>query len=214
MGRFKNLLDELRLVGRVLGREKRAEELASFFDSTLARIRNVVASIPASERRPRVYLSFWGGLTKTPVFYEPVAAAGGINVAEGLLPAYAGTLIAVVGMEKIAAWDPDVILIQGNYPPGQRAVTVGSVLTDKRLASLSAVRAGRVQYTFGFWNWWDPAQVLVETLLLAKAFHPDRFRDIDLPREGNAIFKAFYGLEAGFSALSRILRCDEWSHGR
>jgi iron complex transport system substrate-binding protein len=214
LGRFDGLLEELRLVGRLLGREKRAAELTAYFEATLDRVRTALGSLPPSERRPRIYLSFWGGLTKTPVFYEPVAAAGGINVAQDLLPAFTGTLLAVVGLEQVAAWNPDFILVQGNYPPGRRSVTVETVLQDKRLASLDAVRNGRVYYTFGFWNWWDPAQVLVETLYLAKLFHPGLFRDIDLGLEGERIFKMFYGLDGGFDALSRILRFDEWTHER
>jgi iron complex transport system substrate-binding protein len=214
MGRFDRLLGELRLVGRLLGREKRAEELVVYFEATLDRVRTAIGSLPPSERRPRVYLSFWGGLTKTPVFYEPVATAGGLNVAEGLLPAFAGTLLAVVGLEQVAAWNPDYILVQGNYPPGERPVTAEAILRDQRLASLEAIRGGRVYYTFGFWNWWDPAQVLVETLYLAKLFHPGLFSDVDLDREGEAIFKKFYGLDGAYAALNRILRFDEWTHDR
>ena len=214
MGRFDRLLEELRLVGRLLGREQRAEELIAYFETTLDRVRTVLGPLPPSERRPRVYLSFWGGLTKTPIFYEPVVVAGGINVAEGLLPAFAGTLLAVIGLEQVASWNPDYFLVQGNYPPDQRPVTVEAVLRDQRLASLEAIRGGRVYYTFGFWNWWDPAQVIVETLYLAKLFHPGQFSDVDLAREGEAIFKTFYGFDGAFAALNRILRFDEWTHDR
>jgi len=214
MGRFDGLLEELRLVGLLLGREKRAEELHAYFKATVDRVRTALGSLPPSERRPRVYLSFWGGLTKTPVFYEPVAVAGGINVAEGLLPAFAGTLLAVVGLEQVVAWNPDIFLVQGNYPPGDRTVTVEAVRRDKRLTALDAVRGGRVYYTFGFWNWWDPAQVLVETLYLAKLFHPGLFSHVDLAREGEAIFKTFYGFDGAFDAVNRILRFDEWTHDR
>jgi iron complex transport system substrate-binding protein len=213
LGRFDRLLEELRLVGRVLGRERRAEELAALFAGRLDVVRKAVAGAKDA-RKPRVYLSFWGGLTKTPVFYEPVATAGGINSAEGILPSFAGTLIAVVDPERIVRWDPDLILIQGNYPPGQRSVTVESVLADPRLASLKAVRAKDVRYTYGFWNWWDPAEVLVETIYLAKLFHPALFPEVDLAREGEAIFKAFYGIEGGFAALDRIIGCAEWDRGR
>ncbi len=41
--------------------------------------------------------------------------------------------------------------------------------------------------------------------MLAKLFHPELFRDLDIVREGNAVFKMFYGLEGGFDTLRRKL---------
>jgi len=213
MGRFAGLLEELRLVGRILGREERARQLAVAFEERLAGIRRRIEGLPPSAR-PRVFLSFWSVLTNTPVFYEPVNAAGGINVAEGRLPSYAGTLNAVVPVERVLAWAPDVILVQGNYPPPRRELTVASVLADRRLASLEAVRGRRVFYTFGFWNWWDFAQVQVETAYLAKLFHPGLFADVDLEALGNAIYREVYGIENGYSSLCRLLGCEDWIHGR
>jgi len=213
MGRFARLLEELRLVGRILGREERARELASGFEARLSGIRSRLEGLPHSSR-PKVFLSFWNVLTNTPVFYEPVNAAGGANAAEGLLSSYAGTLNAVVPLEKVLVWAPDIILLHGNYPPPRRELTVASVLADRRIASLEAVRRRRVYYTFGFWNWWDFAEVQVETAYLAKIFHPDRFADLDLTALGNSVFREVYGIENGYSTLCRILRCEEWVHGR
>ena len=90
-------------------------------------------------------------------------------------------------------------------------VTVDDVLSDRRLSSLEAVRQKRVHYTFGFSNWWDPAEVLVEVLHLARLFRPERFSGLDLEGEGNAIFKEFYGLEKGFTVLAVHLGCHEWA---
>jgi len=213
MGRFDRLLEELRLVGRLLGREERARELEASFESRLASIRKKLEGLPPSAK-PKVFLSFWNVLTNTPVSYEPVNVAGGLNVAEGSLPAYAGTLNAVVAVERILAWAPDIILLQGNYPPSRREWTVGRVLSDRRLASLEAVRRKRVTYTFGFWNWWDFAQVQVETAYLARIFHPGRFADFDLVAYGNEVFREVYGVENAFSSLCRILGCEEWANAR
>ena len=209
MGRFEGLFEEIRWVGTALGRAERAAELIEYSKKILERVQKAVADIPASQR-PRVYLSFWSSLTRTPVSYDPVTAAGGRNLAEGLLPAYLGTVGAEVNLEKVRSWDPDVILVQGSYLPGERRVTTFGILGDRRLRSVRAVMNKKVFYTFGFWYWWDPALVLVETLTLAKLFHPQRFRALDLRREGNAVFKAFYGIEAGFDTLCRKLEIRDW----
>lgn len=208
-GRFTGLLEEIRLTGLVLGRQERAAELISYFKKTLDRVQKAVADIPAGQR-PRVYLSFWSSLTRSPVSYDPVTAAGGRNLAEGLAPAYLGTVGVEVNLEKIRLWDPDIILVQGSYLPAERRVTTSGILGDPRLHSLRAVVGRSVFYTFGFWYWWDPALVLTETLMLAKLFHPQRFLELDLGREGNAIFKVFYGIESGFDRLCRILDSRGW----
>lgn len=209
MGKFENLLREIDLAGKVLGREERAAELIAYFDSKVGSIRGERSrAIPA--RKPRVYLAFWASLTRTPVFYEPVNAAGGVNCAENLLPAYLGTLGTVIQVEQIIIWNPDIILVHGNYSPGERSVTVESVLGDRRLASVSAVRNRRVYYTFGFWYWWDPAQVLVETLYLARIFSPETAGRVDIEAEGNAIYEKFYGIQNGFTSVCRIIGCGTW----
>jgi len=209
MGRFENLLNEIDVVGRILGREERARELKAYFQARIAAVRREVEGVPEANR-PAVYLSFWGSFLRTPVAYEPVEAAGGVNRAASLVPSYLGTAGATVSVEQIIGWDPDMILIQGNYLPAERQVTVEGILGDRRLASLRAVRGKRVHYTFGFWYWWDPALVLVETLYLGRLFYPDKAVGLDFEKEGNEIFEKFYGIRGGFSALSRVLGCDEW----
>jgi iron complex transport system substrate-binding protein len=209
IGRFENLLQEMETVGRIMGREDRARDLAAYFRTMISALSRSLEKVPAGGG-PKVYLSFWGSLLRTPVFYEPVGAAGGVNCAAGLLPSYLGTAGATVPIEQIIRWNPDVILIQGNYAPRERAVTVEGVLGDPRLASVRAVRSGRVHYTFGFWYWWDPALVLVESLYLARLFYPDRFPAFDLEKEGNDVFKTFYGVEGAFNALGKVLKCHEW----
>ncbi len=209
MGSFDKLVEEIVLVGGILGREARAAELVADFRARVASVRRAVAAVP-SEERPRVYISFWGMLTRTPVAYEPVDAAGGINCARGMLPANLGTIATVAQAEQIMKWRPDVILVQGNYPPRERTVTVEGILRDKRFGTLPAVRNGRVFYTFGFWYWWDPALVLVETIYLARLFHPEAMGPIGLEQEANAIFKKYYGVEGAYSSLCRVLECGGW----
>lgn len=211
MGSLAKLAEEMRLVGRILGREERAEELVSFFNGTLDRIRERLKDVP-SDQKPRVYMTFWGSLTRTPVSYEPVNVAGGVNVSEKIIPTILGSVGTVVKIEQILLWNPDMILVHGNYPPKDRAVTVEGILKDPRLTALSSVKSKKVFYTFGFWEWWDMAEVTLETMYLAHLFHPDKFPEFDLKKEGAAVFKKFYGLDDGFARISRILGCDEWSH--
>ena len=209
VGKIESLLEELRLVGGILGRRERAVELERFFRERMAAVRSALADVPGG-KRPRVYLAFWGTLTRTPVTYEPVDIAGGVNLAAGLLPPALGAPGTFVSAERILAWDPDIILVHGNYPPADRLVTVEGILADPRFHSLKAVREKSVRYTFGYWYWWDPAQVLLEIQYLARLFYPQRFHGFDLEAEGNLIYEKFYGLKEGYTAIARILNSREW----
>jgi iron complex transport system substrate-binding protein len=209
MGRFSGLLEEVELVGAMTGLEEKARELALYFREKIQLIIRHVG--PAAEAEgPKTYLTFWSSMTRTPVFYEPVLIAGGMNLAQALLPSYLGTIGTVVSLEQIVKWDPDIILVQGSFLPRERQVTVERVLGDRRLGSVKAVRNKRVHYTLGFWYWWDPAGILAETLYLAGLFHPEKFGGLDLENEANAIFEKFYGKSGIFTALANALDIHEW----
>jgi iron complex transport system substrate-binding protein len=209
MGRLSDLVREIEVLGRMLGREDKAAGLVAYLGRRLDEAGPVPAGGPGTG--PKVYLSFWGSLVRTPVSYEPVEAAGGRNVASGLVPDRLGTASLTVSLEQLFVWDPDIILIQGNYSPDERRVTVEGVLRDPRLASLRAVRDGRVHYTFGFWYWWDPALVVVETLYLARLFASGPPDWAELARKGDEVFREIYGVEGAFAALCRELACHEWT---
>jgi iron complex transport system substrate-binding protein len=210
MGRFDGLLEELDLLGTLTGRRERARELQAYFREKIRSITDAVGPV-APESRPPTYLAFWSSLVRTPVSYEPVQTAGGTNVAADLLPPYLGTIGAVVTVEQILKWDPEIILIQGSFLPRERLVTVEGVLADKRLGSLRAVRQKHVHYILGFWYWWDPAGVLAETLYLARLFHPEKFGGLDLEKEGNEIYEMFYQRKGVFSDLIKALDLHEWA---
>jgi len=210
LGRFDGLLEEIELVGRLIGNQNRARELVLYFRHKIELISGKIGRLAEAEK-PRVYLAFWSSLIRTPVFYEPISAAGGQNVAADLLPSRLGTIGTVVSLEQIIQWNPDIILVHGSYLPQDRQVTVEGILGDRRLSSVRAVRDRKVFYTLGFWYWWDPAGVLAETLYLARLFHPEKFAGLDFEHEGNAIFEVFYGKKGAFSELLNILDFHEWT---
>lgn len=210
MGSFDGLLREIEIVGALTGREERAAEIGRYFRQQIRSITESIGPL-APENRPRTYLAFWSSLVRTPVCYEPVQAAGALNVADHLLPSYLGSIGTIITLEQIIKWNPDIILIQGSILPRERELTVEGVLGDKRLGSVKAVERHRVYYTLGFWYWWDPAGVLVETLYLARLFHPDKFGGLDLEKEGNAIYEVFYKKKNVFTDLMRVLSFHDWT---
>lgn len=208
-GKLDDLLAEIELLARVTGSEKRGRDLAEYMRSRLAEIKDRTKKIPLAER-PLVYLSFWGSLLRSPVNYEPVDLAGGRNLASRFRGVYRGSDTAVLNLETLLSLDPAIILIQGNYLPKERTVTVETVLSDPRLQTIRAVREGRIYYTFGFWYWWDPALVLVECLYLSDLLHTGPPNSQAMISAGDEIFAYFYGRPGLFRELCAKIKAHDW----
>ena len=183
--------EELMLMGYVLNEQERVKELISYYNEKLDEVRDVTSDIP-DDKKPKVYLAFWGELTYTPAFYDPVEIAGGEYAAEGSAPGPYGSFMWQVSKEQIIAWNPDVILLHGAMT---EILSIEDVLSDPDLQSVSAVQKEKVYSTRGYWWGWDPATGVVESFYMAKLFHPDEFADLDVEEVGNEILEEVYGAD-------------------
>ena len=200
--------DEIEITGLILGKEKKAEEIVSYFKEKIDKVTEVTSDIPASEKQ-KVYLAFWCskdvGITRTVQSYSPLNLAGGINIAQDAEgPMYAWGMswehAADVSIEQIIAWNPDIILIMGGSK--KAGITAEDVLSDPRLQTINAVKNNKVYYTLGMNYGWDPPRPFFEILLVAKQLYPDRFKDLDLEKEGNEILERFYGVDGLWTELN------------
>ena len=199
--KIEEMANNFRIIGNILGKEKEAEELISYANEELNKVREATSDIPDNEK-PKVYLAFWSkwnGESRTPIWYEPVAIAGGINVAKDCPPTVKG-YSTMVSIEQIVAWNPDIFLIHHGSSRASTP-TVEDVLSDPRLQSINAVKNRKVYYTLGMWYGWEYPRVLTETLYMAKYMHPDKFEDLDLEKKGNEIFERFYGVDGLWTEL-------------
>ena len=200
--------DMHRIVGTVMGKEERAEELISYANEKTDEVTEVTSEIPEDEV-PKVYcVSGCGGrsaITQTWGRYDPINIAGGTNVAEECV---VGSGSSIVSKEQILAWDPDIILIHGVSPP--HAISIADVISDPDLQTLNAVETGNVNYTKGYMIGWDPATGLTECFYMAKLFHPDEFKDLDEEGKGNEILETFYGVEGLYTAMLDLSDRYRW----
>jgi len=190
---------DLAALGRALGAEDRARELAAYYESVLESVRRKTAAL-ASGRRPRTLLiqySERGGVT---AFSVPpaewiqtrlVELAGGIPVWKDAAARGGWT---VVNLEQIAAWDPDVVLVVSYAAPADGAVA--AIVADGRWAGLRAARAGKVFAFPGDFRSWDQPDTRWPLGLLwtAARLQPELFHDVDLPAEVIR-FYSLYGLD-------------------
>ena len=185
---FYEIIDQ---IGRVLGDEEEAEELISYMKEKIAEVTDVTSEIPESEKL-RVYYAARGGgsLTKTG-YYDAIDLAGGINVAKDC-PLFDTYREFTVSKEQIIAWNPDIIVLKGHTskPPATQWATI--ILKDPDLQPVNAVKNGSVYYCGATAKGYPVQRYIPETMYFAKRFHPDKFEDLDLEKEGNEVMKRFF----------------------
>ena len=198
-----------RVIGKVVGNEKEAEELISYVSERLDELTEVTSGIPDREK-PKVYNAHLGpwrnDILQVMVRYDPIEIAGGINVA-GECSGYG----VDVPKEQIIKWNPDIILL-GSSPTKERreGTSIDDVLSDPDLQSVNAVKNGSVYYTKGCMMGWDPVTVSVESFYFAKLFHPEKFEGLNIEDECNEILKKFYGVDGLYTWMSEHYSLYRW----
>ena len=201
-----HMFEEIKFIGTVLGKDDEAGELVSYFDAELDIVRDVTSEIPDSEK-PRVYFPWGSVITKAAMRYDTIELAGGILVAKDCAPSTFGSSVADVSIEQIIEWNPDIFLIMKARSSDKQELTVEDVLSDHRLQTVNAVKNCKVYYTPGafYLVGADPPRVIVETMIQVKLFHPDKFDDLNVEKEGNELFKRFYGADGLWTEIGEEL---------
>ena len=206
---YDAMFEDIKFIATVLGKEERAEEVVSFFKEELDKVTDVTSQIPETEK-PRVY-QFWGSKFIRPSRHDTVDLAGGINVASS-------SADREVSKEQIIKWNPDIILVSINI--GRHNPTVEDILSDPLLQPINAVKNSSVYYSTGAYALVgaDPPRVITETMIMAKLFHPDKFKDLDLWKDGDELFERFYGVEGLWTEFNELFKehydVDPWAELR
>lgn len=100
---------------------------------------------------------------------------------------------AVVSMEDVYAWDPDLIFIT-NFTPAMPADLIENRDPGRDWSTVSAVEKGAVfKMPLGVYRTYTPSADTPLTLLwMAKTAYPSRFADIDLDAEVKAYYKRLF----------------------
>lgn len=169
----------IRFAGDLLGEEKKAASMLTFYEDVLSLVTERVAAIPEDERVRVYYAEGPEGLWTDPSgsqHAELIDLCGGKNVADCVItPGYGRT---EVSMEQVITWNPEVILVGD-------PVFYRSIESDPRWQDITAVKKHRVYLipTTAF-CWFDrPPGInrIIGIPWTAKTLYPDRFGDMDLP---------------------------------
>jgi iron complex transport system substrate-binding protein len=186
-----DMYSSLRLMGKVVGKEERAEEVIAYFDVTMEDLENRMADIPESEQKT-VYVggvSSGGahGIISTEPTYAPFLWVHAKNVASGV-----GVDHVDIAKEKLVEWDPEYIFIDvGTIQLGDGGA-INELKTDSSLTGLSAVENGKIYGVIPY-NYYSTnyESVLANSYFVGKVLYPDRFEDIDPETKADEIFTFF-----------------------
>ncbi|PZU87419.1 MAG: ABC transporter substrate-binding protein [Shinella sp.] len=193
---MQNTDESMRIIGKLFGKEARAEEFVKFHDEQLARVTDTLAKA-GDIKKPVVFIERAGGYSDDCCmsfgdenFGKMVELAGGINMAKDIIPGTFGT----VNPEQIIASNPDQVIVTGAnwelYVPGGAWVGVGpgadKAKADEKLAALmkrpafTGIKAVADNNVHAIWHqFYNSPYQFVAVQQMAKWLHPDLFGDLD-----------------------------------
>ncbi len=213
--RRETLCHALRLMARVIGREKRAEAVIGFFEAGIADLTHRTRDIPETDR-PGCYvggIAFKGphGFISTEPGYPPFRFAGARNLAFDPSRHSEPLEHSLVAKEKILAWDPDHLFVDLStlQMGAQQAGALHELRTDPAYRALSAVGKGRV-YGLLPYNWYTQnfGSILANAYYIGALLYPERFADVDPAVKADEIYAFLVGrpvfqpMKAAFGGLA------------
>ena len=187
----ETLLDSLRLMGRILGKEERAEEVISFIESA---VKDLSSRAEKAGESPRVYvggISYKGGhgIESTQCSFAPLMVLKARNVACEVNMSGA----VFIDKEKLAEWDPDVIFIDLS---NLELVKADYQKNPDFYRELKAFREGRVYGILPFNYYWTNVEIAIaDAYYMGKVLYPEQFSDIDPVKKADEVFRFFVGRE-------------------
>lgn len=197
--------DIISIIGDVIGKQGRASQLRTYLEGRLTEVTDVTSKIPDSEK-PKVYVTMVDDPLTTLTWSSEIDYAGGINVAKSI---NATRPWMKVSLEQVIDWNPDIIIVPGVCIPGRGSLDTEALLNNSDWQTINAVKNGKVyKVTWLGFAGFDPAGTVISTFQRAKLFHPDLFRDLDVERKGNEIFKVVYSVEGLYTRLKNESSAD------
>lgn len=190
---YKNYTESLKLMGKVLGKEDRANELVGFMDEEISDLKTRSANAQCNKT---VYVgghAYFGdhGLSYTNSYYPSFNYLHLNNVASGFNNSSDATHRAMdVGKEQLITWNPDIIFIESS-----------SIITNQQdsiynpeYRNLSAVKNGNVYEIFTYCMYfYNKEEMITNSYYIGKICYPDQFADVDVDQKNREIFEKFLG---------------------
>ncbi|MDD2378950.1 MULTISPECIES: iron ABC transporter substrate-binding protein [Aminobacterium] len=195
----EDLYASLRIMGKVIDREERAEAIVNFFEKSIADLKSRVQDVPEAEQRTcyvgGVASRGAHGFRSTELAYPPFIFTKARHVATADHDAGAKNTHVDVAREKLLEWDPEVIFIDlATLNAGGQASALSELKNDPIYQELQAVKSGEVYGVLPY-NWYTQnfGSILADAYFVGKVLYPERFQDIDPSQKADEIYTFLVG---------------------
>ena len=185
--------DAMQTAGKILNREKRANDVVAYIESLRKDMHLRTKEIP-EDSKPTVYIGGIGyrgiqGIESTEQRYTPFDWVGANNIAEQV-KATTGSHV-VMGKETLLKLNPDVIFIDGS---GMIVVKEDYRKKPEFFTALKAHAAGRI-YTMHPFNWYTTniGTALADAYATGKILYAEQFKDVDPQQKADEIYTFLVG---------------------
>jgi len=189
----KTVFNSLKVAGKILDREKRADELITYIESMRKDLNARTVDIQA-DKKPRVFVGGIGyrgsyGIESTEKDYMPLAWINAVNIAEQVEGRIGDHVL--VDKETLLKLDPDIIFIDG----GGLALIEEDYKKKKNFyKAMKAVKNRQVFMLLPF-NWYTTniETALADAYAVGKILYNDNFKDIDPEKKADEIYTYIVG---------------------
>lgn len=184
-----------------------AEQVSRYSQNIYEDIQNKVSGLKDEEKKDILFLFNYSDttmVTSGKKFFGQFwcDAVGGRNVAEGVA---AENSNAVINMEQVYEWNPDIIFIT-NFTPVQPEDLYENAVGQDDWSPVKAVQDKNVyKLPLGTYRSYTPSTDTPMTLLwMAKQVYPDLFSDVDMTQEVKDYYKELYGVDLSGEQVQRM----------
>jgi len=189
----------LRLLGKVLGKEERAEEILKYFDAIREDLASRTKDIP-DEGKPMLYVggvAYSGshGFYSTQPNYLPFRYLGAHNAAAGADTGTGTTENAKIAKEQILSWNPDILLVDLATLTAAGGGSIVELSTDPSYNAMTAVQTGEVYAVLPHTSMGANYEtILADAYYIGKVLYPEQFADIDPAAKADEIYRFVVGV--------------------
>jgi iron complex transport system substrate-binding protein len=194
-GRFASfdeaIYGSLRVAGKILDREKRAEEVIQFIENARKDLASLASGIP-DEQKPEVYIGAIGykgvqGIESTDAAYTPFEWIGAKNMAKKITKSQH----LFLDKEKLLELNPSMIFIDGG---GLQLVRQDFEKKPEFYKGMKAFQDNKVfvMYPFNYYAT-NVDTAIVDAYAAGKILYPEKFSGVDVPKKADEIYTFFVG---------------------